>query len=301
MLRISRAAFTVAAICVAAPAFAILPNQGMWSIGNELNGKPGRGIQVDRQGGETLIITYFGYRPDGSATFMQASGKLLDGREFRGDLVEYRNGRALGSGPRDGEVSQVIGPVSITFETATSGTIILPGEGPQSFTRYQFEEHTARLNTRHEYRRYVFNSRHYKDVTAIIRTSAGQFQMDEKLSDGTCSYTGDLRPTGESFTSKGSVACTFANPSEVSPVRYEMVDIKVDEHGMFSARAYFSKSMDVEPLGIQNYPAVYLQGACASRGPEFADGSKSRCRVNELNLGQLTPRDWISPTWITPR
>ncbi len=60
MTKFARAALAAMALAVGAPAFAILPQQGMWSIGSEVNGKPGRGIQLDRQGGDYLILTYFG-------------------------------------------------------------------------------------------------------------------------------------------------------------------------------------------------------------------------------------------------
>lgn len=301
MLRFSRAVLTAAALFAAAPAFAILPQQGMWSLGAEANGKPGRGIQIDRQGGETLIITYFGYRPDGSATFLQASGKLIDGREFAGDLIEYKNGRAMGGASRDGEVSHVAGSVSISFDSATSGTITLPGEAPQGFSRYQFEDHLARLNHRHEYRRFLWNSRHFSESTSTIRASAAQFSMDETSVGDKCQYTGDLRATGDSFASKGAVVCTRASPDLGGPNRYELFDLKIDERGMLSGQLHLYKTVNgIRPEGESVF-IFHLQGTCASDGPEFADGSKSRCRSAELNIGPLSPTDQLPPAAIPAR
>lgn len=300
MFRLTRAAAAALAFAAAVPASAILPQQGMWSIGSEANGKPGRGIQLDRQGGDYLVLTYIGYRPDGSSMFLQASGKLADGMFFSGDLIEYKNGRFMGGAARDGEVAQNAGLVSVKFDTTSSGTVALPGEAPQKFSRYQYEDHIARLNHGFEYRSYRGNSRHYVQTAATIRAEPDRFTMSEltPTTSGTteCRYTGDLRPSGESFTSSGTVACSAPASTAATPFRYELVDLKVDERGMFSARLYVS-SMSANPLE-QPVELKHFQGVCSTSNPEFADGSKSRCAPNELGIGAYTPADWISPAWI---
>ena len=301
MTKFPRACLAAAIFTLAAPAFAILPQQGMWSIGSEVNGKPGRGIQLDRQGGDYLILTYIGYRPDGSSMFLQASGKLTDGMFFSGDLAEYKNGRALGGGAQDGELAQVVGPITIKFDSTSSGTVTLPGEEPQRFSRYQYEDHLARLNFGFEYRSYRASSSLYANTTATVQAQPGQFSMTEKTptTGGSidCSYTGDLRPTGETFTSRGTATCKDVNSYTPVTWQYQLVDIKVDERGMFSARLYMS---DADPLQ-QTVEMKHMHGTCITKGPEFADGSRSRCRPLELGVGDNTALDWVHPASIPAR
>lgn len=284
-------------------AFAILPQQGMWSIGSEVNGKPGRGIQLDRQGGDYLIITYIGYRPDGSSMFLQASGKLTDGMFFSGELTEYRNGRSIGGEARDGEIAQVVGPISIKFDSTTSGTLTLPGEEPKRFSRYQFEDHIARLNHGFEYRSYRSNSPYYDTNTAGIRAEPGHFSMTEfspsTLGKIECRYTGDLKPTGETFTSSGTVSCTYPNSTVITTSQYQFIDIKVDERAMFSARVYISP-LNTNPIE-QAFDMRHLQGTCGTSGAVIATGGEARCNTDELGINVYSAADWISPSWISGR
>ena len=108
------------------PAVAALPQPGMWSIDAELNGKPGRGIQIDRQDGNVVIATYFGYRPDGSATFYQAVGNIEDGKTFSAPLIEYKNGNPLGthSSTQSGEISQNMGDIQMVFDSEATGQVL---------------------------------------------------------------------------------------------------------------------------------------------------------------------------------
>lgn len=294
MKKLTRFAVAAVACITTQLAFAIVPQQGMWSIGTEVNGKPGRGIQLDRQGGNYIILTYIGYRPDGSSMFLQASGKLVNGMSFSGDLIEYKNGRSLGGQARDGEAAKNAGVVSIEFDSTSSGTVTLPGEAPKRISRFQFEDHIGRLNHNFSYRSYRANSRHYVESQATIRASESQFSMTE-VTDGLnqCQYSGDIRPTGETFASTGTASC----PGVPSTFRYALIDIKVDDYGMFSARMFTSISLDADPL-VDPVGMRHLQGVCESAGPEFADGSKSRCNAQELNIDTLHQADKISPSLI---
>jgi hypothetical protein len=251
------------------PALAVLPDSGMWTVGDEQNGKPGRGIQIDRQGGKTLIVTYFGYRPDGSSLFLQASGTLQDGKTFTGDLVEYKNGRALGGRAQDGEAASVAGPLSITFDTATSGTILLPGEAAQSVQRFQFEDLKHRL-------RFSFAASsitHFVDEWARTKhlrlsISGDGLAMTETPDAGssgasTCNYIGNLVQAGAGFRSQGTVSCSGpTTPTTTSS--YRITDLKVDEFGMLSARMY--RPMGTSPateslssiVGVCRNPIVML-------------------------------------------
>ena len=242
MLTRTRAAIAAVAILGAAPAFALFPQQGMWTIGSELNGKPGRGVQIDRQGGRVLILTYFGYRADGSATFMQASGAMTNGRSFSGELTEFKNGPALGGPTRSGEVAQVVGPVAVEFDTSTSGTITLPGEAPQRFSRFQYEDHTVRIER--GFRGRVLVTRYMGLTNAVqlyARVEGNRLLIQETSTDGngdstSCTLDGDLRVAGESLASTGTASCTNGSGWAGRGTAYRITDLKVDEYGVFTAR-----------------------------------------------------------------
>ncbi|RYF00884.1 MAG: hypothetical protein EOO32_05900 [Comamonadaceae bacterium] len=243
MLRFPRACLAAAMFTMAAPAFAILPQQGMWSIGSELDGKPGRGVQIDRQGGRTLIISYFGYRADGSSMFLQASGALKDGRTFNGELTEFKNGRPLGGSQQSGAVARVVGPVSIEFETATTGLITLPGEQPQRFSRFQFEDLTVRINGGFEGQ--VVPSNFVVTPVPVylsVTTGTNELRISELIRnpDGTttsCTLKGDLEFAGDGFASNGVAFCDRPHASwPDTRIGYRITNLKVDEYGSFSAR-----------------------------------------------------------------
>ncbi|RYE40061.1 MAG: hypothetical protein EOP24_42225 [Hyphomicrobiales bacterium] len=268
----------------ALPAMAVLPDSGMWSIGNELNGKPGRGIQIDRQNGTTLIVTYFGYRADGSSLFLQGAGPIDEGKTFSAELVEYRGGRVLGGGARDGERARSAGFVEITFDSSTSGTITLPEEDePQRFTRYTFEDFRERL------------FRFFPVVTGASPTGfplSSQFTFaadgngvkitEQFASGGSCVYSGTLIAVGGGFRSAGTAACTGES---ATVTRYRIEDLSVDSYGVLTARLYVGtgSAVDSDPT-----PALrLLTGVCASSRPVFV--SANRCSPDELGV---TAADW---------
>ncbi|OBY82391.1 hypothetical protein [Delftia sp. JD2] len=269
---------------ISTPALAILPDSGMWSIGAELNGKPGRGIQIDRQGGSTLILTYFGYRADGSSLFLQAAGTLKDGKQFDGVLTEYRNGRALGGQARDGEFAQEAGPVRIVFDSSTTATITLPGEAPQRLQRFQFEDLRKRLNGKFVHS----NSSEYANLSPgriTIQAGENTLTMTEapNNSSGGCQYTGDLKPAGDGFHSKGSARCVWGE--RINDFAYEAKHLKVDEFGNLSARLY---------LGSPQQPGVYnfrqfITGICEHQGAIFL--ATPRCYPDALQVDPALQRE----------
>lgn len=278
----------VAALAVpfSLPALAVFPDAGMWTVGNEQNGKPGRGIQIDRQGGKTLIVTYFGYRPDGSSLFLQASGVLQNGKTFTADLVEYKNGRALGGPAQDGETASVAGPLSISFDTATTGTIVLPGEAAQSVQRFQFEDLRPRLKIS-----YAISSVNYF-VHDLARTrhlrltvSGNRLTMKETPDTGssdapTCDYSGDLVQAGAGFRSQGTVSCSGpTTPTTTSS--YRITDLKVDEFGTLSARMY--RSMGTSPV---TESLVSIVGMCMN---PIVQVGVPRCAPSYLGMDN---EDW---------
>ncbi|MDH0419966.1 MULTISPECIES: hypothetical protein [Delftia] len=262
---------------ISTPALAILPDSGMWSIGEELNGKPGRGIQIDRQGGSTLILTYFGYRADGSSLFLQAAGTLKDGKQFDGVLTEYRNGRALGGQARDGELAQEAGPVRIVFDSSTTATITLPGEAPQRLQRFQFEDLRNRLN-------FTFSHSSAQGYARLSSPGEITFKVDEntliaveKSSTGNtaCEYQGNLKPSGNAFRSEGTAQCFWgATPRTYL---YNMEDLKVDEFGALSARFYFRDSISPEL-------APFLRSVVGICKGSIANVDVFRCQPSDLKL-----------------
>lgn len=291
MIKFARAALAAATMLCAVPAYALFPQQGMWTIGSEADGKPGRGIQLDRQGGQFLIVTYIGYRPDGTSAFMQASGKLVDGKSFSGQLTEYKNGRSLGGAAQSGEVAQVAGPVFIEFDSSTSGTITLPGEAPQRFSRFQYENHLSRINNR--FSSVVFDNDRLspRPVQVRIQASGMEFTMTEQYSNHapgpgaypTCTYRGDLRRAGDSFSSAGTVECTGFGSSNDTPEFYRLTHLKVDEYGTFSARLYWSSVSNAHPDITSVGWARHYSGACISN-TGIVLGWESRCDPYQFGL-----------------
>ena len=270
---------------ISTPALAILPDSGMWSIGAELNGKPGRGIQIDRQGGSTLILTYFGYRADGSSLFLQAAGTLKDGKQFDGVLTEYRNGRALGGQPRDGEFAQEAGPVRIVFDSSTTATITLPGEAPQRLQRFQFEDLRNRLN-------FTFFHSSAQDYARMSSSGEITFNVDansliavERSNAGSiaCEYSGNLQPTGDSFSSEGTAQCFFGATSQA--YLYNMRELKVDEFGALTARFYFR-----HPSYPELRPSLRsVAGICKGSA---ANIDVYRCDPSDLKLDPGLWKEW---------
>jgi len=131
------------AFSLAAPiaAHAFQPESGMWIVSDELDGKPGRGFNLDVQG-DTLVLSFYGYLPSGAAQWYLTSGTIKDDK-FTGSLATYEGGMAFGAGRRQ-SAHQIgsAGQVSIAFKTASTGTITLPGEAAKNITRFNFNRPT---------------------------------------------------------------------------------------------------------------------------------------------------------------
>jgi hypothetical protein len=269
------------ATMISTSAWAVVPESGMWAIGDELNGDPGRGIQIDRQNGQAMILTYFGYRTDGSALFLQSAGTLQDGRRFSGVLTEYRNGRVLGGPARSGQVAQQVGAVEIVFDSTTTGTITLPGEAPQRLQRFQFEDLKQRLN-------FIFNhevSYDYARATSgslTIEAGDNRLTMTETLTGTSdkCQYSGDLTPAGEGFHSKGTAQCLWGDT--LRDFVYEAKHLKVDEFGTLTARIYLASPQNPTTYTFRQF----ITGICRSNGPIFPALGAPRCLADSL---QVTP------------
>ncbi|WP_395025131.1 hypothetical protein [Comamonas odontotermitis] len=215
---------------VSCSAFAALPQTGMWGVDSEVNGKPGRGIQIDRQGGNTVIASYYGYRDDGSATFYQAVGIMEDGKSFTADLVEYKNGTALGKDAKTGEVSRVIGPVSMEFDTPSSGSILLPGETAKRFSPLIYEDTQARLNNSFRVLRLNETSQNINNLQ--FSTKSDDITISIGAENYTCKFYGKLVTNGLTFESIASGTCSSGPSISVYSKKFE--EITIDEKGTLS-------------------------------------------------------------------
>ena len=269
---------------------AALPQAGLWFIDGEQNGKPGRGIQVERLGGQSVLVSYLGYRADGSSMFLQAAGKIQDdNKSFTANLTEYKNGTTIAGSPRSGEVARVLGPVSIEFTTASSGSITLPGEKKKSFSRNTAEDLRARLNNSFR-------------VTTVATSGYSQFSLPEifeffvdgdQLTVATqsgeryCAFEGNLVPTGNSFSSEGKMTCkggTVSASTDRSSYRFE--DIKVDERGFLSMK-YLTYSNPKAGTTVDINKGGTMFGVCIHESSaKGSGGSVDRCTAADLGLPQ---------------
>lgn len=120
-----------------AAASAFTPVGGLWGFTNELNGQPGRGFQLTVEN-DVLVFYYYGYDSDGSGNYMFASGPLVNGSVFTGQLLTCRGGTVMGSAYKAATCSNGPGKVTMTFASGEKGTITLPGEVPKAINRFNF-------------------------------------------------------------------------------------------------------------------------------------------------------------------
>ncbi|MPM50130.1 hypothetical protein SDC9_96865 [bioreactor metagenome] len=120
----------------AAAAQAFVPQAGTWVVDAETNGQPGRGFGLEVQN-STLVMLVYAYESTGAPTFYLTSGPLLND-QFSGALMQYRNGRYLGSEDRVGVETGSAGTVTMRFVSGTQGFITLPGEPEKAISRFNF-------------------------------------------------------------------------------------------------------------------------------------------------------------------
>ena len=273
---------------VSTTASAALPQPGLWTFDGEANGKPGRGIQIDRQDGDRIIVTYFGYRADGSATFLQAGGHIDDdGKTFSAELNEYKNGRAMGGEARTGELAKMVGNVRLEFDTSTVGSITLPGEEKRAISRIAFNEHRNRLNNQFFVMRVQFDDKQVASDKAWLEFAVNgaqevQFKLSSGYSNDTCTFYGDLNSAGDGFTSTGSGQCGEVVITAPPSSFYRLDELKVDPSGFLSGLLYVSSRSD-----MSNPSTTKLFGYCY-RIPDGAilgvgvPGQGDRCSAAQL-------------------
>jgi hypothetical protein len=136
MTRRMRTLLLLLAWLVVPTAWAVTPEAGEWVIDSELDGRPGRGFQIDVQD-RTLVVLFMGYAGDGSATWYLVAGAMA-GDTFTGSLDQFAGGTAFGRSLVSAHAIGSAGNVTLTFTDATHGQITLPGEAPKAVSRLSF-------------------------------------------------------------------------------------------------------------------------------------------------------------------
>lgn len=131
-----RAAVFVVLLQVSMSVAAFMPAGGLWVVDSELTGDAGRGFQIEVEN-SVLVLTYYGYRSDGSSVFYLASGTVANNAVIA-DLVEYRGGRSLGGEYQAATAVGSVGQVTLSFSSGQHGTITLPGESSRSISKLAF-------------------------------------------------------------------------------------------------------------------------------------------------------------------
>jgi len=118
--------------CGAANAF--MPQNGLWAVPAEIDGKPGRGFIVDVQN-DTMFLTVFTYEQDGRPVFYTAAGEVkADGNGqyvFTAPLEYSQGGPGLAATGQitNGETvaARSPGEVTLRFSSTGAGRIRFPG------------------------------------------------------------------------------------------------------------------------------------------------------------------------------
>ena len=114
----------------------VQPADGLWSINIEINGDNGRGFQVETRNG-TTVFTYYGYIAGGHDHWYLAAGPLINGN-VSADMTQYRGGTVLGNPYKPASADGSAGSVTLSFLSATTGTITLPGEPGKLISKFEF-------------------------------------------------------------------------------------------------------------------------------------------------------------------
>lgn len=218
----------------AASSAVVTPDSGMWLVSAELNGKPGRGFQIDTQG-DTLILSFYGYRADGTATFYLASGKFTkDG--FVAPLMEYRDGTAFGQPLKDGREIGSAGEVRVQFSESARGTITLPGEEPKAISRFVFADVSNKFQGR-TFSGSAVNAADEtdrRDVTINFwSVQNGNFGLTLSAisQGGRCTLTGTYEQRGNSLDASGTYVC-----NQTEDGTFSATDVAVDAFGNLRGR-----------------------------------------------------------------
>ena len=99
------------------------PATGWWW--NRAEG--GRGYSIEVQGNHIFYAAFL-YDDTGRSNWYVATGSTsLDGSLFTGDLLRVSGGQSLGGAYRAPTPAQSVGPFTLAFDTASTGTMVWPG------------------------------------------------------------------------------------------------------------------------------------------------------------------------------
>lgn len=114
------------------------PHAGTWAILEEVNGKPGRGFQIDVQN-DILVLYFYGYETNGASTYWLAAGRIPAGsNQLTADLGAYEGGMAFGDPFKNATYVGPRGQVTIRFTALTRGEICLPSESCKAIGAFNF-------------------------------------------------------------------------------------------------------------------------------------------------------------------
>lgn len=110
----------------------VMPESGWWWSAAE----PGRGYSLELKNGRLFIASY-AYRADGSASWYLSQGSW-DGYGLTTTLVEYEGGQAIGGTWKKAIERGSVGTVTLSFSTATRGSITWGNGTVTAIERFAF-------------------------------------------------------------------------------------------------------------------------------------------------------------------
>ncbi len=219
----------VAALMSAGLAQAFAPQAGTWVVDAENNGQPGRGFGLDVQN-STLVMQMYAYESNGNPTFYLSAGQYKN-NAYSGQLNQYRGGRYLGSGDRNGAEAGSAGTVSMRFTSGTTGFITFPGEQEKAISRFSFAYAKDAASLRGIWM--------FSPLNSLTPTS--DFVQLQTVTSATSSGNGMVISTDGTFgcenqTSgelKGTVLCVRVSSSGTLLRAYQMIYSVNDGEGIY--------------------------------------------------------------------
>lgn len=257
---IQRSTLGAASLVISITSFAASPQPGMWGIDSELNGKPGRGLQIDQQNGKTIVVSYYGYRKDGSAVFYQAVGQMQEDGTSVSDLMEYKNGTPLAGPPQSGETENNMGPMLLEFDSTTTGYVTLPGEVRKPISLLTYEDTRSRLHNSFRAintRMFAYGNDNNKLQNYKISIDGDIIKITIASPSFICDFKGPLIKTGTTFSTETEGQCVAGGGLTIGGKRF--TEMHVNSQGQLSMKVrskhkindtYIIDVMDGEIRGI---------------------------------------------------
>jgi photosystem II stability/assembly factor-like uncharacterized protein len=110
-----------------------MPQKGWWWASSE----SGRGYFIEVQN-SVLFMAYYMYDSTGQAVWYITTGAMTSTALYSGSLIEFGGGQVLGGAYNAPTTSTILGTVTLTFSSQTTGTLTLPNGSSVAITRYTF-------------------------------------------------------------------------------------------------------------------------------------------------------------------